>query len=65
MKKTCVIPIIELRTTGSRNLKVCTLANGKDPDKSLQCAPFYQCLHCLLRQNESTEKEIIVWLWTF
>ena len=30
-----------------------TLANSEDPDKMW----FHQCLHCLLRQNWSSEKE--------
>ena len=35
-----------------------TLANSEDPDEMAQCAPFHQGLHCLLRQNGSSEKQI-------
>ena len=34
------------------------LANSEDPDKMLQNVAFRQCLHCLLRQNHSSEKKI-------
>ena len=37
-----------------------TLANSKDPDEMLHNAAFHQDLHCLLRQNQSTEEEIKV-----
>ena len=35
-----------------------TLANSEDPDEMLHNAAFHQGLHCLLRQNWSSEKEI-------
>ena len=35
-----------------------TLANSEDPDEMLHGVAFHQCLHCLLRQNQSSEKEI-------
>ena len=35
-----------------------TLANSKDPDEMPHYAAFHQGLHCLLRQNQSSEKEI-------
>ena len=35
-----------------------TLANSEDPDEMLHNAAFHQGLHCLLRQNQSSEKEI-------
>ena len=35
-----------------------TLANSEYPDKILHNAVFHQCLHCLLRQNRTSEKEI-------
>ena len=35
-----------------------TLANSEDPDEMLHNAAFHQGLHCLLRQNRSSEKEI-------
>ena len=35
-----------------------TLANNEDPDEMLQNAAFHQGLHCLLRLNRSSEKEI-------
>ena len=34
------------------------LANSEGPDEMLHNAAFYQGLHCLLRQNQSSEKEI-------
>ena len=33
-------------------------ATSEDPDKMPHYAAFYQALHCLLRQNRSSEKEI-------
>ena len=36
-----------------------TLANSKDPLKMSHNAGFHQCLLCLLRQNGSSEKEIL------
>ena len=35
-----------------------TLANSEDPDKMPHDAAIRQGLHCLLRQNRSSEKEI-------
>ena len=35
-----------------------TLANSEDPDEMTHHAAFRQGLHCLLRQNHSSEKEI-------
>ena len=35
-----------------------TLADSEETDKMLHNAAFYQGLHCLLRQNRSSEKEI-------
>ena len=35
-----------------------TLANSEDPDEMQHYAAFHQGLHCLLRQNQSSEKEI-------
>ena len=35
-----------------------TLANSEDPDEMAHKAAFHQGLHCLLRQNQSSEKEI-------
>ena len=35
-----------------------TLANSEDPDEMLLNAAFHQDLHCLLRPNQSLEKEI-------
>ena len=34
-----------------------TLANSEDPDEMSHNAAFHQGLHCLLRQNQSSEKE--------
>ena len=35
-----------------------TLTNSEDPDEMPHTVAFHQCLHCLLRQNLSSEKEI-------
>ena len=35
-----------------------TYANSEDPDEMLHNAAFHQGLHCLLRQNLSSVKEI-------
>ena len=35
-----------------------TLTNSEDPDELPHFATFYQGLHCLLRQNRSSDKEI-------
>ena len=35
-----------------------TLAKSEDPDEMLHIAAFHLGLHCLLRQNRSSEKEI-------
>ena len=34
------------------------MANSEDPDEMLPYAAFHQDLPCLLRQNQSSEKEI-------
>ena len=36
--------------------KMGTLENSEDPDEMPQYAAFHQGLHCLLRQNQSSEK---------
>ena len=36
-----------------------TLSNSEDSDEMPHNAAFHQGLHCLLRQNRSSEKEII------
>ena len=33
------------------------LANSEDPDEMQHNAAFHQGLHCLLRQDQSSEKE--------
>ena len=38
--------------------KTGTLANSEDPDEMPHNAALHQGLHCLLRQNRSSEKEI-------
>ena len=35
-----------------------TLANSEDPDKMPHYVAFHQGLHCVLKQNQSSEKEI-------
>ena len=32
--------------------------NSDDPNEKPQNVAFYQCLHCFLRQNQSSEKEL-------
>ena len=40
------------------NLRTGTFANSEDPDEMPHTAAFYQGLHCLLRLNLYSEKEI-------
>ena len=41
-----------------------TLANNEDPDEMPCIAAFHHSLHCLLRQNRSSEKEIqYIFFW--
>ena len=35
-----------------------TLTNSADPDEMLHNAAFHLGMHCLLRQNQSSKKEI-------
>ena len=42
----------------TRNPQMGILANSEDPDEMLHNATFTQSLHCLLRQNQSSEKEM-------
>ena len=37
---------------------LCTLANSEEPDEMPHSVAFHQDLHCLIRQNQSSEKEI-------
>ena len=39
-----------------------TLENSEDPDEMPHHAAFHQGLHCLLRQNRFSEKEIQFYL---
>ena len=52
-----------MKTVGHKKqvnpLKTGTLANSEDPDEMPNDATFHQGLHCLLRQNQSSEKEYI------
>ena len=46
----------------TRNPETSTLAKGEDQDEMPHIAAFHQGLHCLLRQNQSSEKKnIIFW----
>ena len=36
-----------------------TLANSADPDEMPHNASFHGGLHCLLRQNQSSDKQIL------
>ena len=42
----------------TRNPKTGTLADSVDPDEMPHNAAFHQYLHCLVRQNQTSEKEI-------
>ena len=42
----------------TRNPKTGTLASCEDQDEMPHIATFHQGLHCLLRQNQSSEKGI-------
>ena len=42
-----------------------TLVNSEAPDVILHNAAFHQGLHCLLRQNSSSEKEIQYFLGNY
>ena len=42
----------------TRKLITGTSANNEDPDEMLHYAAFHRSLHCLLRQNRSSEEEI-------
>ena len=42
-----------------------TLANLEDPDEMPHDAAFHQALHCLLRQNKSSVKEIQYFIGTY
>ena len=45
-------------TEQTRNPKTGTLENSKDPDEMLHNTTFHQGLNCLLRKDQSSEKEI-------
>ena len=38
-----------------------TLVNREDPDEMPHNATFHQGLHCLLRQNRTSKKEVAGW----
>ena len=40
------------------NLRTGTIANSEDPDEMPHRVAFHQSLHCLLRLNQSSEKEL-------
>ena len=42
-----------------------TMANSAYPDEMLYNAAFHQGLHCLLRQNQSSEKTIFFFFFFF
>ena len=44
--------IILINPLSTRNPKIGTLANSKDPDEMLHYAAFHLGLHCLLRLNK-------------
>ena len=49
-----------IRALKTRSPKTGTLENSEDPDEMPHYyAAFHQGLHCLLRQNQSSEKEIL------
>ena len=39
-----------------------TLAKSEDPDEMPLNVAFHQGLHCLLRQNQSSEKKYVIFL---
>ena len=43
----------------ARPILVCTLAINDDPDEMLQNTTFHKVLQCLLRQKQSSVKEIL------
>ena len=43
---------------GNVNPLTGTIANSEDPDEMQHNAAFHQGLHCLLRQNQSSEREM-------
>ena len=45
-------------TLKTRNPQMGTFANSEDPDEMQHNAAFHKGLHCLLRQNQSSDKEI-------
>ena len=45
----------------TRNPLTGTFPKSEDPDEMPHNAAFYQGLHCLLRPNQSSEKEIYFW----
>ena len=47
-----------LNSLWTRNPKTVTLTNSEDPDEMPPNAAFHQGLHCLRRQNRSSEQEI-------
>ena len=47
----------------TRNSIKGTLANSEDPDEMMHHAAFHQGLHCVLRQNKSSEKELYIFFF--
>ena len=41
---------------------MCSLANSEDPDEMLHDTAFHQGLHCSLRQDGYSEKEMQIYL---
>ena len=42
----------------TRTPKAGTLVNGENPDEMLNNVAFHHGLHCLLKQNQSSKKEM-------
>ena len=49
------MPFNSMKT--KKTLNEYKLAKSKDTDEMPHDVAFYQCLHCLIRQNQSSEKE--------
>ena len=53
-----IIAVLYVNPLKTEIPKVDTLINSEDPDEMPHNAAFHLGLHCLLRQNQSPEKEI-------
>ena len=49
---------ISIDPSKTRNLKMGTMTNSEDQDEMPHSGAFHLGLHCLLKQNQSLEKEM-------